>query len=97
LLTLWLIARIAHVGSGPGGASCRVTDGRRNAHLHVMTPDSPRWHQQIAFRDALRANPGLTADYADLKSVLAAKHTDDRAAYGAAKTGFIETVSDQST
>jgi len=55
----------------------KVTDGRRSAHLHVMTSDSPRWHQQIAFRDALRADPILTADYAALKRVLAAKHTDD--------------------
>jgi GrpB-like predicted nucleotidyltransferase (UPF0157 family) len=32
----------------------KVTDGLRSAHLHVMTPASPRWYQQIAFRDALR-------------------------------------------
>jgi GrpB-like predicted nucleotidyltransferase (UPF0157 family) len=61
----------------------KVTEGRRSAHLHVMTPDSPRWHQQIAFRDALRAEPALTADYAALKCVLAAKHTDNREAYTA--------------
>lgn len=27
----------------------KVTRGRRSVHLHVMTPDSPRWNQQIAF------------------------------------------------
>lgn len=75
----------------------KVTDGRRSAHLHVMTPDSPRWHEQIAFRDALRASPNLAADYAALKGGLAAKHTDDREAYSAAKTGFIRTVVDRST
>ena len=75
----------------------KVTDGRRSAHLHVMTPDSPRWHQQIAFRDALRADPILTADYAALKRVLAAKHTDNREAYSAAKRNFIRTVLDRST
>ena len=62
-----------------------------------MTPDSPRWHQEIAFRDALRADPILTADYAALKRVLAAKHTDIREAYSAAKRNFIRTVLDRST
>lgn len=75
----------------------KVTGGRRSAHLHVMTPDSPRWQQQIVFRDALRANPILTADYAALKRVLAAKHSDDREAYTAAKSEFIRTVLDRST
>lgn len=60
-----------------------------------MSPDSPRWHEQIAFRDALRANPDLTADYAALKRALAAKHTDDREAYSAAKASFIRTVLDR--
>jgi GrpB-like predicted nucleotidyltransferase (UPF0157 family) len=69
----------------------KVTDGRRSAHLHVMTPDSPRWNQQIAFRDALRADPSLIADYATLKRTLAAKHTDNREAYTAAKSDFIRT------
>jgi GrpB-like predicted nucleotidyltransferase (UPF0157 family) len=70
----------------------KVTDGRRSAHLHVMTPDSARWHEQITFRDALRADSVLTAEYAALKRVLAAKHTDDREAYSAAKGDFIRTV-----
>jgi GrpB-like predicted nucleotidyltransferase (UPF0157 family) len=75
----------------------KVTGGRRTAHLHVMTLDSPRWHEQIAFRDALRANPTVTADYAALKHVLAATHTDDREAYSAAKSDFIRSVLDRST
>jgi GrpB-like predicted nucleotidyltransferase (UPF0157 family) len=70
----------------------KVPDGRRSAHLHVMTPDSPRWHEQIAFRDALRASPTLTADYAALKRALAAKSSDAREAYSAAKTGLIINV-----
>jgi hypothetical protein len=37
----------------------KVTGGRRSVHLHVMTPDSPRWQQQIAFprRPARRSRP----------------------------------------
>jgi GrpB-like predicted nucleotidyltransferase (UPF0157 family) len=73
----------------------KVSDGRRSAHLHVMTPDSPRWREQMAFRDALRADPTLTADYAALKRVLAANYADDREAYTAAKSDFIRAVLDR--
>lgn len=70
----------------------KVNDGRRIAHLHIMTADSVRWRQQIAFRDALRADPSTTSDYAALKRALAAEHTSDREAYSAAKDSFIHAV-----
>jgi GrpB-like predicted nucleotidyltransferase (UPF0157 family) len=70
----------------------KVVDGRRRAHLHVMTPDSPRWHQQIAFRDALRVDAEATADYAALKRALATEYAADREAYSDAKSHFIEAV-----
>lgn len=70
----------------------KVTEGRRSAHLHVMTPDSPRWHQQLIFRDALRANPVLVAQYAAVKRALASEHSDDREAYSTAKADFVASV-----
>ena len=70
----------------------KVSEGRRSAHLHVMTPDSARWHQQLIFRDALRADPVLVAEYAALKRALASEHTDDREAYSTAKASFVESV-----
>lgn len=73
----------------------KVAAGRRSAHLHVMTVDSVRWLEQIVFRDALRADAELTADYASLKRVLAAEHVDDREAYTAAKHDFIRSVLDR--
>ena len=75
----------------------KVAGGQRSAHLHIMVLDSPRWHQQIAFRDALRADPTLTADYAALKRVLAIRHSDNREAYTAAKSDFIRKVLARST
>jgi GrpB-like predicted nucleotidyltransferase (UPF0157 family) len=75
----------------------KVIDERRSAHLHVMTPDSVRWHQQIAFRDTLRADLTLVADYAALKRILAGEHVDDREAYSAAKADFIQSVLARST
>lgn len=74
----------------------KVADGRRSAHLHVMTPDSSRWYQQLIFRDALRANPVLVAEYAALKQALASEHADAREAYSIAKADFVESVLDRS-
>jgi GrpB-like predicted nucleotidyltransferase (UPF0157 family) len=71
----------------------KVLDGQRVAHLHVMTTGSSRWHQQLAFRNALRADPALVAAYARLKRQLAHDHPDDREAYTAGKRGSSTTSS----
>lgn len=70
----------------------KVADGRRAAHLHLMTRDSARWKEQLVFRDALRADPTLAETYATLKRTLAAQHADDRELYTAAKTDFVHAV-----
>ncbi len=70
----------------------KVSDGRRAAHLHVMTRDMPHWGQQLAFRNALRADPVLVERYAVLKMDLAARHADDREAYTDAKAAFVHAV-----
>ena len=61
----------------------------RVAHLHLMTAGSEQWTEQLAFRDALRADADLRRRYAALKQALAAEHADDREAYTAGKTDFI--------
>ena len=67
-----------------------LPDGdRRAAHLHVTTADTPRWREQLAFRDRLRADPALRDDYAALKRRLAAAHAGDREAYTAGKGAFV--------
>lgn len=70
----------------------KVGDDRRIAHLHVMTADGARWHQQLAFRDALRADPALVRAYAGFKVELADRHHDDREAYTAGKQCFVQDV-----
>lgn len=70
----------------------KVIDGHRAAHLHVMRRDSARWGQQLAFRDALRADSVLAERYATLKRDLAARYGDDREAYSDAKQAFVHTV-----
>lgn len=61
-------------------------------HLHAVVYRSLFWQQQLAFRDALRADSGLAHEYARLKLRLAAKFVDDKAAYTDAKAPFIQSV-----
>lgn len=73
----------------------KVIAGRRVAHLHVMTKGTTRWDEQLAFRDALRADPDFAEAYAAVKRDLAAQHTADRESYTAAKSDFIRAVLEQ--
>lgn len=70
----------------------QTVEGRRAAHLHVMTWDSPRWGEQLAFRDPLRADPALRHRYATLKEALATQYNNDREAYSVAKSDFVRAV-----
>ncbi|MFA4085155.1 GrpB family protein [Mycobacteroides salmoniphilum] len=70
----------------------KVIDGHRTAHLHLLTNDSVRWHQQLTFRDALCIDPDLVGAYAELKIQLAKRHRHDREAYTAGKQLFINDV-----
>lgn len=68
---------------------CKPSPARRTHHLHLIPLGSARWREQLAFRDALRADDALAARYAALKQQLAALHRDDREAYTQAKGPFI--------
>lgn len=70
----------------------QVVDEHRAAHLHLLPVGSARWSEQLAFRDALRADPLLVRRYADLKRKLAAEHAADREAYTAGKADFVRSV-----
>lgn len=60
--------------------------------LHVVPLGGAAWDRMLRFRDALRADPDLAADYAALKRALALQHPDNRAAYTEGKTSFVEAV-----
>ncbi|WP_166518250.1 GrpB family protein [Candidatus Blastococcus massiliensis] len=75
----------------------QVVDEHRAAHLHLLPAGSARWSEQLAFRDALRADPVLVHRYADLKRTLAAQHAADREAYTAGKAGFVRSVLERSS
>jgi GrpB-like predicted nucleotidyltransferase (UPF0157 family) len=64
----------------------------RTHHLHLIEHDDPHARALIAFGDALRADPGLRAGYADLKERLARQHRQNRNAYTDAKSEFVARV-----
>jgi GrpB-like predicted nucleotidyltransferase (UPF0157 family) len=48
----------------------KPADGSEHTHhLHLTVPGSDLWRERLAFRDALRADPALVAEYATWKSL----------------------------
>jgi GrpB-like predicted nucleotidyltransferase (UPF0157 family) len=68
---------------------CRPSFEVRTHHLHLVPYGSSLWHERLAFRDLLRANPAVAREYDTLKRELALKHRFDREAYTQAKYPFI--------
>jgi GrpB-like predicted nucleotidyltransferase (UPF0157 family) len=67
--------------------------GKKRTHLlHVVPLHGEAWKRMLAFRDALREDKALAAEYGLLKRELAALHPENRSAYTDAKSGFIATV-----
>lgn len=69
---------------------CKPDPARRTHHLHLAPAGSRRYREELCFRDRLRADPELAAEYATLKRHLAERHRDDREAYTEAKGAFVE-------
>lgn len=61
-------------------------------HVHVVAADSTEVGDQLRFRDALRANPDLVAEYVALKQAVIASGISDNAAYTDGKDAFIQRV-----
>jgi GrpB-like predicted nucleotidyltransferase (UPF0157 family) len=78
---------IAHHFEKPSPRSSEQTYG-----LHLTEPESDLWRERLAFRDALRGDPELLAEYEALKLRLAEKHGTDVAAYTAGKRAFVAGV-----
>lgn len=78
---------IAHHFAKPSLRLSEMTHG-----LHLTEPGSDLWRERLAFRDALRGNPALTAEYETLKLELAQEHQDDAAAYTGGKRAFVVRV-----
>jgi GrpB-like predicted nucleotidyltransferase (UPF0157 family) len=64
----------------------------RTHHLHVVEHTHPRTRALLAFRDALRADAALAANYQRLKEHLALEHPANRNAYTNGKAEFVAEV-----
>jgi GrpB-like predicted nucleotidyltransferase (UPF0157 family) len=71
---------------------CKPSVAYRTHHLHLVPHGSKLWTDRLAFRDHLRSNPAIAAEYADLKARLADVHRNDREAYTQAKGPFVTRV-----
>ena len=71
---------------------CKPRFSFRTHHLHLVPWGSPLWISRIAFRDRLRADNGLAAEYMELKRSLAATFEYDREAYTEGKSDFVARV-----
>ncbi|MEP3668453.1 MAG: GrpB family protein [Roseibium sp.] len=68
----------------------------RTHNLHLYRPEEPDYRDQIAFRDALRADPELRDNYAELKQNLVDQFGDaGRRNYTEGKTDFVRAVVNQ--
>jgi GrpB-like predicted nucleotidyltransferase (UPF0157 family) len=65
---------------------------RRTLNLHLTEPSSSLWRERLGFRDALRADPSLAAEYEALKLRLARRHGGDVRAYTDGKREFVHRV-----
>jgi GrpB-like predicted nucleotidyltransferase (UPF0157 family) len=68
---------------------CKPSQAFRTHHLHLVPYRSDLWNERIEFRDLLRTDERVVAEYANLKRSLAAKYKEDREAYTLAKWPFI--------
>jgi GrpB-like predicted nucleotidyltransferase (UPF0157 family) len=78
------------VGAAGGVVLAKGPHSSRTHLLHLVEASDGQWERWLAFRDALRADPGLRAAYAALKAALARQFPEDRASYGAGKRQFID-------
>jgi GrpB-like predicted nucleotidyltransferase (UPF0157 family) len=93
------LVAIGYIHQGNLGVEGReafgVPDGERRHHLYVSPTDSEELRAQRAFRDRLRSNPALAAEYEALKRDLAVRFRDDRMGYTEAKSDFVIAASRQ--
>jgi GrpB-like predicted nucleotidyltransferase (UPF0157 family) len=76
-----------HHFSKPPGPWWTYTHG-----LHLTQPGGDLWRERLAFRDALRADPALATEYADLKVRLAKEHGIEVERYTVGKRAFVARV-----
>lgn len=81
--------RVALTGAAGRNWLVRSVDGRRTHHVHLAVVGGAYWDEQLAFRDALRADDELARRYTALKRRLAADAPRDRERYARGKSAIV--------
>ena len=96
LLAIDRLATIGYTHRGDlgivGREAFRWPPGEERHHLYLLADAAEELRRHLAFRDAMRADSRLRDEYAALKRRLADHYRDDRAAYVAGKSDFVESV-----
>lgn len=71
---------------------CKPDPAHRTHHLHLVPVGFKRYRDELAFRDRLRNDPKIAAEYLSLKRILASRFAHDREAYTDAKSDFVRRV-----
>jgi GrpB-like predicted nucleotidyltransferase (UPF0157 family) len=71
---------------------CKPRPSFRTHHLHLIPYESPLWAARIAFRDRLREDRDIAAEYSALKLSLATSFEQDREGYTEGKSAFVARV-----
>ena len=71
---------------------CKPHPSRRTHHLHMVPAGSPRYRDELRFRDYLRAHRDSRDEYARLKRGLAVKFRRNREGYTEGKSEFVRDV-----
>ncbi len=90
------LAALGYIHRGDLGISGREAfispSQKPRHHLYACPLDSDELRRHRSFRDYLLTHPEDARDYGTLKKAAALRFRDDRAAYVAAKTRFVEGV-----
>lgn len=71
---------------------CKPGPSFRTHHLHLVPYQSALWTARIVFRDQLREDHNVAAEYSELKRHLAATFERDREGYTEGKSAFVARV-----
>ena len=88
------LAKIGYVHQGdlgiPGREAFKASRSTIPHHLYVCPPRSKAFRDHVVLRSYLRNHPHEAAQYGRLKKTLAARFPHDREAYQAAKSSFVD-------
>jgi GrpB-like predicted nucleotidyltransferase (UPF0157 family) len=95
--TIGPLKQLGYEYFGENGIPGRLYFGFRSEqrsviHVHIFEIGTENWRRHLIFRDYLRNNPAIAAQYAELKKELAIRFRNERGEYTNGKSEFINSV-----